>query len=55
MDSDQSDVGGPGTYAGAQACHISPPVAYLSELEVLRKSAETRRMEELTTKVAVRK
>jgi hypothetical protein len=45
---------GPGMYAGAQACHITPPVASLSELEVLRKSAETPRMEELTIKVAVR-
>jgi hypothetical protein len=55
MDGDQSDVGGPGMYAGTQACHISPPVASLRELERLRKRSETRRMEELTTKVAVRK
>ena len=33
--------------------HITPPVASLNELEVLRKSAETQMME-LTTKVAVR-
>jgi len=42
-------------YAGTQACHISPTVASLRELERLRKRSETRRMEELTTKVAVRK
>jgi len=54
MDGDQSDVEGPGMYAGAQVCHITPPVASLRVLEVPRKSAETWMMKELTTKVAVR-